>query len=371
MKNLITKLIISLSFCSASHSLVLGQVTIGSEKSPVEGALLQLKENDDPLANSARGLGLPRVNITSQSNLFPMFAGDADYENNIDNKKNLENTAHMGLVVYNLNTDFCEEIYPGVHVWDGEKWNLVGEDVFPGETDILVDERDPNKIERYKIGKFGDSWWMIENLRAEIWPEGNSTDMNISLHLPVHMDDPNKTDAMFYYPKYDKNLFLKNPHYGYMYNFHAATRSRVDPYQAGSETTAGQGICPNGWHLPTSAEWQELRGEVEQNPCRYAHSKISENTGYNMQSKTETPNGVSRTVAQGGFDSPLLGLIAYQNNLDPDTGLPIGLDTWWIGERALYWVSDMHHYFALVHDLYRATFYTSNFGFAPVRCKKD
>lgn len=370
-RKVITELFFLLSFFYFSWTSVWGQVTIGNNNSPAEGAILQLKQDENLTVNSAKGLGLPRVILTDKNSLFPMFKGDTDYENNTNNKKADEDIAHTGLVVYNLNTDVCEEIYAGIQVWDGKEWILLGDGVFPSETDILIDTRDPAKTEQYKIGKFGDAgWWMLENLRAEIWPDGNSTDLGISKAQPVGKDEPAATEAHFYYPNFDENQFLNNPHHGYMYNFHAAARTTTRAQDANA-STAGQGICPNGWHLPAYNDWVELVNAVYKNPCQYAHSKVNIDTGYNMQSKSEAPNGVSRTKEQGGFDSPLLGLIVFQNGLDPGTGLPIGPETWWVETRANYWISDTHSYFVLDKDINRAAYYSSNFGWVPIRCKKD
>jgi hypothetical protein len=36
---------------------------------PVEGALLQLKENDDPVNNSSKGLALPRIQLADENML--------------------------------------------------------------------------------------------------------------------------------------------------------------------------------------------------------------------------------------------------------------------------------------------------------------
>lgn len=347
------------------------QVTIGSGEKPAEGALLDLKQESktDGAANSHKGLGLPRVKLTNKANLFPMFSDDTDYRDNTEGKKEIEDSAHTGLVVYNINTDFCEEIYPGVQVWDGVKWNPLTKGVFPSETDILIDKRDPTKPVNYKIGKFDDAgWWMLENLRAEIWPDGNTTDLNISKNLPAAQYTPGDTEARYYYPNFDEQYFLDNPHHGYVYSWNAAARTSTTSQEA-NEATKGQGICPNGWHLPTFEEWEQLREAVRKNPCKFAHSNINEDTGYNMQSQVITPNGVSRSPEQGGFNGALVGRISFSNAYPPDD--PQGLKTSWFGERALYFTSNTTSTFALISDLNQAYFWNGNTGFMSVRCKKD
>jgi len=81
------------------------QVTIGGDKAPEKGALLEL------MANKGKGLLLPRVNLIAVSQLEPEGAVGP-----------WNSTTHIGLWVYNMfddTNDLCE----GPYVWDGTKWN--------------------------------------------------------------------------------------------------------------------------------------------------------------------------------------------------------------------------------------------------------
>lgn len=101
-------LLINTYFCNS-------QVTIGSNKKAVNGALLQLKQNENIGANSNLGLMLPKVQLTDSSNLYPI-----DNENNSLNAT-LERKKHVGLLVFvpNLwNETYC----PGPYIWDGDEW---------------------------------------------------------------------------------------------------------------------------------------------------------------------------------------------------------------------------------------------------------
>lgn len=107
------------------------QVTIGSNIPSKEGALLDLKENGNNAVNSARGLMLPRVNLTDMSNLYPMFEstsvpGTPNGEYNTPEKKSNQDAIHTGLLVYNLNS--CKGFSPGAYSWLGDKWKLLGPD---------------------------------------------------------------------------------------------------------------------------------------------------------------------------------------------------------------------------------------------------
>lgn len=99
------------------------QVTIGSSKRPVGGALLMLDDGTvgDANENAQKGLGLPRVKLQAYDKLqmgeqlAPELVG-----------KEVE---HTGLVVYNLADEStkCDFNHPttGLYVWNGTRWDAV------------------------------------------------------------------------------------------------------------------------------------------------------------------------------------------------------------------------------------------------------
>jgi hypothetical protein len=110
-----TKLLTALFFMFFMCQLQ-AQVTIGTLSDPQEGALLQLKENDNPENNSTLGFLLPRIKLTHIDQLYPMFQiNDADY--NDEAKK-----AHTGLMVYNLTDDLSQGLCRGTYAWNGNEW---------------------------------------------------------------------------------------------------------------------------------------------------------------------------------------------------------------------------------------------------------
>ncbi len=91
------------------------QVTIGSGIEPNQGALLDLKEKDpvDPTIDNStanKGLGLPRVNLTSLTTLSDISEAVG------------KEVQHTGLMVYNINTVVASNISPGIYIWDGTQW---------------------------------------------------------------------------------------------------------------------------------------------------------------------------------------------------------------------------------------------------------
>lgn len=100
----------------------------------------------------------------------------------------------------------------------------------------FTDVRDGNT---YSTVNIGSQTWMGENLRYE----GNSA---------IGSYEGSYVAPYRYYPNNDaKNVST----YGYLYNWPAVMNG-----QTGSETNPSgvQGICPNGWHLPSVAEWAQL-----------------------------------------------------------------------------------------------------------------
>ena len=83
------------------------QVTIGSIEKPIEGALLQLKENENLGANTTKGLQLPRVIIKDINEL----------NIGIENIPKSEYMDHKGLIVFNT-----AGLTPGIYIWNGAEW---------------------------------------------------------------------------------------------------------------------------------------------------------------------------------------------------------------------------------------------------------
>lgn len=121
MYNKIKTIIISFFLGTIMLIDAYSQVTIGSSGQPLEGALLQLKEQEVSGGefNAFRGLLLPRVNLVEKDMLFPMFEDDGSGGYTGKNKSD-EDTYHTGLVVYNVNE--CAPFGIGTYVWNGTEW---------------------------------------------------------------------------------------------------------------------------------------------------------------------------------------------------------------------------------------------------------
>ena len=87
----------------------------------------------------------------------------------------------------------------------------------------------------YKTVKIGSQWWMAENLKVTHYRNGDK--------IPCLTDDDEwdrPTGAYCYYDNDTDNIGK----YGMLYNWFAVNDERS--------------IAPEGWHVPTDAEWQEL-----------------------------------------------------------------------------------------------------------------
>jgi len=88
----------------------------------------------------------------------------------------------------------------------------------------------------YQTVKIGDQWWMAENLRV-IWYRNGDV-------IPKVTDGIEwarlSTGAYCNYNNNDSNAYI----YGSLYNWYSVNDSR--------------GLAPEGWHVPSDAEWKTL-----------------------------------------------------------------------------------------------------------------
>lgn len=132
---------------------------------------------------------------------------------------------------------------------------------YPQNNDMTVTDCQGNI---YPVVKIGKQYWMAENLRCSQYDsesELSGATLQTSYknaYLPYYADATNKTywDTEFAGELTDEQI----KKLGYLYNF-SATVGLTDIY----EITHGkgfknkrQGICPNGWHVPSIDELKEL-----------------------------------------------------------------------------------------------------------------
>ena len=166
----------------------------------------------------------------------------------------------------------------------------------------------------YHMVRLGTQCWMKENLRTTHFPNGEE--------IPVY------TDNMSAYPEKYRYAYGDIQVYGYHYNWHAAAYN-----VPATETSVVQGICPNGWHLPSLAEWNTLRNYVESLSTYHC----GDSTNYiakALASATTDWRSSSTACAPGNEVST--------NDLTGFSALPAGVHSgnYPIGYCTLFWTSN-------------------------------
>ncbi|MBR4912410.1 MAG: T9SS type A sorting domain-containing protein [Bacteroidales bacterium] len=96
----------------------------------------------------------------------------------------------------------------------------------------------------YNTVQIGLQCWMKENLRVSKYADGTD--------IPYGGNDYSYFDP--YYYDYDSSGIPLEER-GYLYNWPAAMHGASS---STSNPSGVQGVCPSGWHLPSSAEWSQL-----------------------------------------------------------------------------------------------------------------
>lgn len=170
---------------------------------------------------------------------------------------------------------------------------------YPPTADVIynaVTDYDGNSYDAVRIGS---QVWMASNLRTthyangEAIPDGGE---NSSATAPYRYQSTGTTDLSSY---------------GYLYNWpavmHGASSSSTNP-------SGVQGICPNGWHVPSDAEWSQLHGYVE------SHSEYVCSGDYNIAKALAADHGWQITAD----NECAVGYDQSSNNATGFSALPAG-----------------------------------------------
>ena len=151
----------------------------------------------------------------------------------------------------------------------------------------------------YDAVRLGHQIWMASNLRTTHYAKGQE--------IPV--GDTHEQDSLpFCYPPHE-NAAL----FGYYYNWIAA----MDGCNSTNNNPSGvQGVCPDGWHLPSDAEWVELLTYIGSR-SEYVCSGNAANTGKALA----TDYG---WVGSNGSNLCNVGYYVNENNATGFSGYPAG-----------------------------------------------
>ena len=119
---------------------------------------------------------------------------------------------------------------------------------------LTVTDYDENE---YKTVQIGNQIWMAENLKTTHYSDGTVIQVVENGMEWIALDYSEK--AMCYYD----NLISNRDEYGALYTWAAAMNGSNSSVANPSEV---QGVCPDGWHLPSDDEWKELEMYLGMNP---------------------------------------------------------------------------------------------------------
>jgi len=132
-------------------------------------------------------------------------------------------------------------------------WSFTTKD---GSENITVKDIDGNI---YRTVTLGNQTWMAENLRVTRYADATSIPKIEDGTEWANLNDDNIDKA---YCWYDNDSITYSQTYGALYT-HAAAINGED------SDNRVQGICPTGWHLPSSIEWEELENYLADNGYNY------------------------------------------------------------------------------------------------------
>lgn len=159
----------------------------------------------------------------------------------------------------------------------------------------------------YNTALIGNQCWMKENLRTTHYANGIS--------IPLG-SEASTTTAYYYYPgTAGENLF------GLLYNWKAVMWN----FSSSNANPSGiQGVCPNGWHVPSSAEWNQLTDYVNSQSIyrcggnnNYIGKALAHFIGWYTYSSSSCAVGGDGVVHRTGFNAVAAGR-AYRDS-DPYT----------------------------------------------------
>lgn len=191
----------------------------------------------------------------------------------------------------------------------------------------------------YKTVVIGSQCWMAENLKTKHYANGTSINKGLKYsdgalaYINASYNTP-----YWYYPDGDVSNVLLS--YGLLYNWAAvmggASSSDRNP-------SGVQGICPNGWHVPSNSEWSQLLDFV------------SSNSQYVCESDDKRSIAKALASSQGWDNSSSSCTVGYKKGDNNKTGfgmLPAGHcekastynsnNFYAFGSTAEYWLSTNH-----------------------------
>ena len=265
--------------------------------------------------------------------LPPLTDGDIQ---SIPNKR-------KGMIVFSSSADELQ-------YYNGSSWQSIisdkgiGIEMLPCEGIAFLDQ-DGNTFGGVKIG---GQCWMDRNLKVTTYPDGTAITPITDKTAWANLADDNTDEAYCYHNNEPDFADI----YGYLYTYAAAIANNWT-----KDNNDGQGICPDGWHLPTDGEWTTLSDYLGGEDV--AGGKMKEAGTSHWYSPNIGATNESGFTALPGGDRNYFGTFG-----NADWG-----GYWWSATEdisSFAWFRSLHCDLAIV---YRNCDYKSN-GFS-VRCLRD
>ncbi len=189
----------------------------------------------------------------------------------------------------------------------------------------------------YHTVQLGEQCWMTENMRATRFSSG--------IEIPLQDIESSRTEAYRYLPGGEESHVAI---FGYLYNWPAAMSLR----SASNTVPSGiQGVCPDGWHLPSAEEYRLLYNymltvddyvcEASDDPERPALAKaLSSNDFWRFHSNPCSPGGDSEVGNATGFNTVPAGFFFNGAN-----GVETSAYLWTTTEQPDTWQDDAFNQF--------------------------
>lgn len=241
--------------------------------------------------------------------------------------------------------------------------------------ETMTDARD-GKV--YKIVTLGDQVWMAENLAwlPEVYPSADAASSG--------------TEKRYYVLNYDGSDVAEAKtkdeykELGVLYNWFAANdRNDKTGADAAAIPSGVRGACPEGWHIPSKAEWQIMENWVAGQLDPVTGQNSSYETDTNMKNVWSALAGVEAGWSESGMleENPdmkngprdTFGFcvkpagVCYQNG---SFGIDYANTYFWLTDMQTYGGGCVNFSNSFYYLVYTKSGYSERRGY-PVRCVRD
>ena len=225
----------------------------------------------------------------------------------------------------------------------------------------------------YRTVQIGDQIWMAENLKTTHYADGRAIPLVTDNTEWANLENNNTDDAYCYY---NNNSEGEADIYGALYTWAAAMGDNA--VYSSTNPSGVQGVCPDGWHLPSYAEWRQLSGYLSSQAsyiCDGESSNIAKSMAstilwksclYTITCAINNFNYLPNTNNSSGFSALPGGGRYYSNGTFNSLGEG---GTWWCTNTDFSGATVFYMNYEKA-GLYYSYNRNKSFGFS-VRCIKD